>query len=171
MDPFIGEIRMFAGNFPPVGWAFCDGLTVPVTQNEALFNLIGTTYGGDGENTFGLPNFCGRVPINQGTSTADNIAYVMGEAGGVETVILTTQQIPVHNHALVGSTDAATQSSPSGNITATAASIEYAIVDMPASAMNAQSLTPIGGNEAHSNMQPFLVLNFIISLFGIFPQP
>src|ERR671920_143433 len=116
-EPFVGELRMFAGNFPPAGWAFCDGTPLPISENEILFQLIGTTYGGDGEETFNLPDLRGRLPIHQGTGPGGT-TYIVGEAAGTEEVTLTTQQIPAHNHALLASTNAATTNQLSTNIPA-----------------------------------------------------
>src|SRR3712207_483459 len=121
MPPYIGEIRMFGGNFAPVGWAFCEGQTLPISENDALFTLIGTTYGGDGEETFNLPDLQGRIPVHQGTGPGLS-SYVIGEAAGVESVTLTTQQIPVHNHAFIASTATGTQNTPVNNMVASSAS-------------------------------------------------
>lgn len=168
-QPYVGEIRMFAGNFAPAGWAFCEGQTLPISENEVLFQLIGTTYGGDGEQTFNLPNLASRVPIHMGTGP-DGTTYEMGEMAGVESVTLTPQQIPSHNHALVATTAIATQSSPSGNLLAQSSAMDLYIEDVPNVALSPQSIGPAGGSQPHENMQPFLCINFIISLFGIFPS-
>lgn len=168
-QPYVGEIRMFAGNFAPVGWAFCEGQTLPISENEVLFQLIGTTYGGDGESTFNLPNLASRVPIHMGTGP-DGTTYQIGEMAGVESVTLTTQQIPAHNHALIATTAIATQSSPTGNLLAQSSAMDLYIEDVPNVALNPQSITPVGGSQPHENMQPFLCINFIISLFGIYPS-
>lgn len=171
-QPFVGEIRMFAGNFPPVGWMFCDGQTMPISENDTLFNLIGTTYGGDGQETFNLPNLQSRIPMHFGTG-ADGVTYQQAEAAGVESVTLTTQQIPQHTHPLMASTDPGNQPSPAGNVPAALSpvSIYKANVAPPNIAMNASSITPQGGSQPHDNMQPFLCINYIISLFGIYPSP
>ena len=168
-QPFIGEIRMFGGNFPPVGWMFCDGQTIPISENDALFILIGTTYGGDGEETFNLPNLQSRIPIHQGTG-AGGVTRQMGETGGTESVTLTTQQIPIHNHALLASTDTGTAINPLGGILGAGASVQIFRPAAGNSAANSQSITPVGGNQPHDNMHPFLCVNYIISLFGIFPS-
>jgi microcystin-dependent protein len=168
-QPFIGEIRMFAGNFPPTGWMFCDGQTIPISQNDALFILLGTTYGGDGESTFNLPDLQGRAPVHQGTGP-DGQTYQMGEKAGVETVTLTTQQIPSHNHAFLGSTNAATDNNPTGRILARSATVQYLTISPGTVAANANAVTPVGGSQPHENMQPYLCVNFIISLFGLFPS-
>jgi microcystin-dependent protein len=171
-QPFVGEIRMFAGNFAPNGWMFCEGQTLPISENETLFQLIGTTYGGDGEETFNLPNLASRVPIHQGTGP-DGTTYVLGEMAGTEQETLTVQQIPAHNHAPAATNGPGTQNSPSGGVLATPTSTQPNIVmynsDSPV-AMNAQAISPAGGSQPHENTQPFLCINFIISLFGIFPR-
>src|SRR4051812_11536662 len=169
-QPYVGEIRMFGGNFAPNGWLFCEGQQLPISQNDVLFQLIGTTYGGDGQETFNLPNLQSRVPIHAGTGP-DGTTYQLGEAAGVESVTLTTQQIPVHNHALLGSTDAATIGNPTGKVLATSGQVEYMFEDDPVLSLNTNSITPVGGSQPHENCQPFLCVNFILSLFGLFPRP
>ncbi len=171
-QPFVGEIRMFAGNFPPVGWMFCDGQLMPIAENEVLFQLIGTTYGGDGESTFALPNLQSRIPIHMGTASSGT-TYQIGEAAGVESVTLTTQQIPQHTHPLTVSNAAGTGTNPAGNVAGALSpvSIYKANVAPPNLPMHASSVTPQGGSQPHDNMQPFLCINFIISLFGLFPNP
>lgn len=169
-QPYVGEIRMFGGTFAPAGWMFCDGQLLPISENETLFNLIGTTYGGDGESTFALPNLQSRVPIHQG-SGPDGNNYVLAETGGVEEVTLTMNQIPTHNHAFLGSSTAATLTSPSGSVVGTSAQVDYLTIAQASVALNANAITPVGGSQPHSNLQPYLTLNFIISLFGIFPSP
>lgn len=168
-QPFIGEIRMFAGNFAPAGWMFCDGQLIPISQNDTLFVLIGTTYGGDGESTFALPNLQSRVPMHFGTGP-DGVTYQIAEAAGVEQVTLSTQQIPVHTHALLGSSAGATAGNPNGQVLAQSAQVSYMIEADALLAMNANSITPVGGSQPHENCQPFLCINYIISLFGLFPQ-
>ena len=170
-QPYVGEIRMFAGTFAPVGWMFCDGQTLPISENETLFQLIGTTYGGDGQSTFNLPNLQSRVPIHMGTSGGQT--FILAEMAGVETVTLTAQQIPVHTHPIVASASPGTSTSPVGTVLAEASGtaggeLTYG-TDPAIVAMNAQSLTQAGGSQPHDNMQPYLVISFIISLFGIFP--
>ena len=169
MAPYVGEIRMFAGNFAPNGWMFCEGQTLPIAENEVLFQLIGTTYGGDGEETFNLPNLASRVPIHMGTGP-DGTTYQIGEAAGVESVTLTTSQIPIHTHPMLASTAVGTANTPSGNVTSQSVSVKMYVAEQPASAANAQSVTPVGGSQPHENCQPFLCINFIISLFGVFPS-
>jgi microcystin-dependent protein len=171
-EPFIGEIRMFAGNFPPNGWAFCEGQLIPISENDALFNLIGTTYGGDGQETFALPDLQGRIPMHAGTGS-DGITYQLGEKGGVETVTLTVNQIPTHSHVPIASANAGTVSSPSGAIFSacgTGEQIYSTPPNPPASTMNANGILPTGGSQPHENMGPFLCINFILSLFGVFPH-
>jgi microcystin-dependent protein len=169
-QPYVGEIRMFAGNFPPNGWMFCDGNTLPISENETLFQLIGTTYGGDGESTFNLPDLRGRVPIHQGTGSSGT-NYQMGEMSGVETVTLTTQQMPQHNHALTATQTAGTQPNPGGNILANSQGPQPYLQENPDGQLNGQAIQPAGGSQPHENMQPYLGLNYIISPFGIFPSP
>jgi microcystin-dependent protein len=172
-QPYVGEIRMFGGNFAPSGWALCQGQTIPISENDVLFQLIGTTYGGDGEETFNLPNLQGRVPLHMGSASSGS-TYVIGQTGGVETVNLTTNQIPQHNHSLLAT---ATGQSvvPSGSTNMAAATsaqagiLPYAPGPSDGTALNVQSVAPTGGSQPHDNMQPYLAVNFIISLFGVFP--
>lgn len=169
-QPYVGEIRIFAGNFAPNGWMFCEGQTLPISENEVLFQLIGTTYGGDGQETFNLPNLASRVPIHMGTGP-DGTTYQIGEMAGVEQVTLSVQQIPNHTHVLTASLSNGTQSTPGGNVLAqTPGGVKPYLEQEADTAMSAQSATPAGGSQPHENCQPFLCLNFIISLFGIFPS-
>jgi microcystin-dependent protein len=168
-QPYIGEIRMFGGNFAPAGWMFCEGQTLPISENDALFTLIGTTYGGDGQETFNLPNLASRVPIHMGTGKSGT-TYQIGEMAGVESVTLSTQQIPVHNHPAVASQNIAAQQNPSGNLLAQSTVAKMYIADTADQALAANTITPAGGSQPHENMQPFLCINFIISLFGVFPS-
>jgi microcystin-dependent protein len=167
-QPYIGEIRMFAGNFAPVGWMFCDGQTLPISENDALFTLIGTTYGGDGQETFNLPNLQSRIPIHMGTGP-DGTTYQLAEMAGTEQETLTTQQIPIHNHALIVSTASAADSAPAGAVPGNTASVDLYIEGSTAVSMSAQAITPAGGSQPHTNFQPYLCINYIISLYGIFP--
>jgi microcystin-dependent protein len=169
-QPYVGEIRMFAGNFPPVGWMFCDGQLLPISENEVLFQLIGTTYGGDGESTFALPNLQSRVPMHFGTSTASGVTYQIAEAAGVESVTLTTQQIPVHTHAVTVSTSPANQPDPANAVLGESATVDMFIEDSPLVQFGAATISPVGGSQPHENTQPFLCVNYIISLFGLFPS-
>jgi microcystin-dependent protein len=166
-DPYVGEIRIFAGNFPPNGWAFCQGQLMPISENETLFNLIGTTYGGDGQETFGLPDLQGRVPIHAGTQSG--VTFVIGEQAGTESVTLTTNQIPAHSHPLVGSTANASDPNPSGNVLATSTVVQPYAVESVSGNLVPTCIGPTGGSQPHDNMQPYLAISYIISLFGIFP--
>src|SRR5437660_12166823 len=161
-SPFIGEIRMFGGNFAPVGWAFCNGALMAIDQNDALFNLIGTTYGGDGQTTFALPNLQSRVPIHVGPG------FALGQAGGVEEVTLNTSQIPLHSHFPQATTGGGNSNSPLNGIWAQSASGPYETANLPNT--NMAAMQPSGGSQPHDNMIPFLVINFILSLFGVFPS-
>jgi microcystin-dependent protein len=164
-QPYIGEIRIFAGNFAPAGWMFCEGQLVPISENDALFTLLGTTYGGDGESTFALPDLRGRLPIHQGNG------FILGQNGGVEEVTLTVQQIPVHSHPMVVSTGAGTQNAPNNNVLASSPSVTLYVEDSTDANLAPTAVGPVGGSQPHTNFQPYLCLNFIISLFGIFPPP
>ena len=166
-QPYVGEIRMFAGNFAPAGWMFCEGQLLPISENETLFQLIGTTYGGDGESTFALPDLQGRLPIHQGNGV------ILAETGGAEEVTLTTNQIPAHSHPFLASNDTATSVNPAGNLGAVTnvAKKVYSAAGSPPAAMAAPSISPTGGSQPHTNFQLYLCIHFIISLFGIFPSP
>lgn len=161
---------MFGGNFAPAGWNFCDGSLVAISQYEALFNLIGTTYGGDGQSTFALPDLRGRLPLHMGTASSGT-SYVIGQNGGAENVTLTTPTIPQHSHAFIASTQTATGQNPQGNILdQTSGTIALYIDGQPPDGpMASGMLTNTGGNLPHSNLQPLLCVTFIISLFGIYP--
>lgn len=165
-QPFVGEIRIFAGNFAPQGWMFCHGQLLPISENETLFQLIGTTYGGDGRETFQLPDLRGRIPIHQGNG------HVIGETGGSESVTLTQNQIPAHTHAATGATqNGVASTSPTGNYWSRDPGGQVAEYrNATNGSMNAAAIGPAGGSQPHENMMPFLGLNFIISLFGIFPS-
>ena len=163
-QPYVGEIRMFAGNFAPAGWAFCEGQVLPIAENDTLFQLIGTTYGGDGESTFALPDLRGRVPIHQGNG------FILGETGGVEEVTLTVQQIPVHTHSMLANTGAGTSANVQGNSPATSSAVQIYRESVANQNMNVQAIGPVGGSQPHTNFQPYLCVDFIISLFGIFPS-
>lgn len=168
-SPYIGEIRMFAGNFPPNGWAFCNGQTLAISENDTLFQLIGTTYGGDGEETFNLPNLQSRLPIHMGTGP-DGTTYQLAEMAGTETVTLTAQQTPLHTHTLIGSTNIAQNPQPDNAVLAQGPAIQAYINGAGEIPLASNSVTPLGGNQPHENVQPFMCINFIISLFGIFPS-
>lgn len=164
-QPYVGEIRMFAGNFAPAGWMFCEGQLLPISENETLFQLIGTTYGGDGQSTFALPDLRGRIPIHQGNG------FILAETGGAEEVTLTVNQIPAHSHPLLVSGAVGQQTNPSGNLVAQSTQATLYIDDVPNVNLAAQVISPTGGSQPHTNFQPYLCIDFIISLFGIFPPP
>jgi microcystin-dependent protein len=168
-NPYVGEIRIFAGNFAPAGWAFCNGSILPISENTTLFQLIGTTYGGDGQSTFALPDLRGRAPIHQGSGGGSS--YVIGQLAGVESVTLTTNQIPAHSHppqaAIGGSGNPA--DSPAGNVWSGWTGGQFT-TQAPAVNLSAVAIGSDGGSQPHDNMPPFLTINFIISLFGIFPS-
>lgn len=166
-QPYVGEIRMFAGNFAPAGWMFCEGQLLPISENETLFQLIGTTYGGDGQSTFALPDLRGRLPMHQGNG------FILAETGGAEEITLTVNQIPAHSHPLLATSDPASDSGPATNVlgqTKTAGIFMY-LEDVPSVNLAATSISPVGGSQPHTNFQPYLCVDFIISLFGIFPSP
>ena len=166
-QPYVGEIRIFAGNFAPAGWMFCEGQLLPISENDTLFTLIGTTYGGDGQSTFALPDLRGRLPLHQGNG------FILAETGGVEEVTLTLSQIPTHGHQKLGSTATAVSTDPANNVmarVAVAGVFPYG-TDNPLTALSGLAVAPVGGSQPHTNFQPYLCLNFIISLFGVFPPP
>lgn len=163
-QPYVGEIRIFAGNFAPAGWMFCEGQLLPISENETLFQLIGITYGGDGRSTFALPDLRGRLPLHQGNG------YTLAERGGVEEVTLTANQIPLHSHAFLADSSVPDVTNPVGARPATPTPSVFA-ASGTSTAMSASSIGSTGGSQPHSNMQPYLCVNFIISLFGIFPTP
>jgi len=167
-DPFVGEIRMFGGNFAPLGWAFCDGTQIPISENDTLFNLIGTTYGGDGQSTFKLPDLRGRLPVHMGTARSGT-PYTLGQTGGVEQVTLTANQMPIHAHAPRANSAPGAQTSPAGNVWADSPNHPYS-ASAPAAVMASQAIGSAGSGQPHDNMVPFLAVSFIISLFGIFPS-
>jgi microcystin-dependent protein len=167
--PYVGEIRLFAGNFAPVGWELCVGQEMPISENEVLFQLIGTIYGGDGESTFRLPDLQGRVPLHRGTAVTGT-QYVIGEQGGVEAVTLTVNQIPVHTHAFTASTDPGNDPNPQGNVIGSPPAVTAFIRDTPSVNMAATKVAPVGGSQPHDNRMPFNCINYIISLFGEFPN-
>ena len=168
-DPFIGEVRMFAGNFAPLGWAFCSGQLLAISQNDALFALLGTTYGGDGVTTFALPDLRGRVPIHQGTGPGLS-NHVIGELGGAETVTLASNQLPTHSHSQPASTDAATPAAGPTGAPASSATTSFYGTATPAINMSPSAVGAAGSGQSHSNMAPFTALSYIIALFGIFPS-
>ncbi|MAE65355.1 MAG: phage tail protein [Phycisphaeraceae bacterium] len=167
-DPFVGEIRMFAGNFAPRSWAFCDGQLLSINQNDALFSLLGTIYGGDGRTTFGLPDLRGRVPIHQG-SGAGLTPRQIGSRSGQETVTLGQNQLPSHTHPWQAANIAATSTQPVGNAPAIAQGDVYTS-DITALNMSGSAIANAGGSQPHVNMMPFLAIHFIIALVGIYPS-
>jgi microcystin-dependent protein len=164
-QPYIGEIRMFAGNFAPAGWAFCEGQLIPISENDTLFNLIGTTYGGDGQENFALPDLRGRIPLHQSNN------FPLAEEAGVETVTLTINQMPGHTHPLVASQAVGADPSPVGNVFAQGGSGNAYRQGPAGAALAPQVGGPIGGSQPHDNFMPYLCVDFIISLFGIYPSP
>lgn len=177
-DPFIAEITMFGGNFAPRGWAFCDGQLLPISQHQALFSILGTTYGGDGRTTFGLPDLRGRVPIHAGNGSGLSDRR-LGQRGGSESVTLTEAEMPSHSHSLTATTDTATTATPStstklakGNTSISRSDVKDSNIyaESTANPVNIAGATNAGGGQSHSNMQPYLVINYIIALQGIFPS-
>jgi microcystin-dependent protein len=164
-QPYVGEIRMFGGNFAPAGWMFCEGQLLPISENETLFQLIGTTYGGDGQSTFALPDLRGRVPIHQGNG------FVLAETGGVETVTLTVNQIAAHSHPMLASSSIGSLPTAQSNVLGKLTNIDLYSGDPADTSMSPVAVTSIGGSQPHTNFQPYLCVDFIISLFGIFPSP
>lgn len=171
-DPFMGEIRMFGGTFAPVGWAFCAGQTLSIAQYEALFTLLGTTYGGDGVTTFNLPDLRGRIPLHQGTAPGGS-QRVMGEAGGAEQVAVTVAQMPAHTHAASAQSGNGTQAGPGNGVWARELDANlkpFSATQTPSGTMNAACVGAVGGSQPHENRMPFLAVNFIIALEGIYPS-
>jgi len=163
-QPYIGEIRMFAGNFAPAGWMFCEGQLLPISEYETLFVLIGTTYGGDGQSTFALPDLRGRLPIHQGNG------FILAETGGAETVTLTVNQITSHSHPLLASSGIGSLPNGQGNVLGKTTNIDLYSGDVTDTPLNANAASATGGSQPHTNFQPYLCVDFIISLFGLFPS-
>jgi microcystin-dependent protein len=168
-QPYVGEIRMFGGNFAPAGWMFCNGQILPISENETLFQLIGTTYGGDGQSTFALPNLQSRLPMHMGTGPGLS-NRILAESGGTETVTLTVNQIPAHTHVPQAS-NAGTSDNPANNFWARTTTGKSYGTTPTDTTMNPQTISAVGGSQPHENMHPFLCVSYIISLFGIFPSP
>lgn len=167
-DPYLGEVRMFGGNFAPSGWAFCDGRTLAIAENDALFALIGTTYGGDGQTTFNLPDLRGRLPVNQGTGPSGD-TYIAGQQAGEEQVTLETANLPAHTHALLAGAEAADRANPKGHVPARSNTINAYITGAPNVALSSESITSTGGSQPHENVQPYQCISFIIALTGVYP--
>lgn len=165
-QPYVGEIRMFAGNFAPAGWMFCEGQLLPISEYETLFNLIGTTYGGDGQSTFALPDLRGRIPIHFGNG------FTLAETGGVEEITLTVSQIPAHSHPFLATANTAASNNPTSNLGAV--NNVFGVFpygsDAPRINLSPNAISSVGGSQPHTNFQPYLCVDFIISLFGIFPS-
>jgi microcystin-dependent protein len=167
-QPYVGEIRMFGGNFAPAGWAFCDGSLLPISQYDTLFNLIGTTFGGDGQSTFALPDLRGRVPLHEGTDR-QGTTFNLGEMAGTESHTLISSEMPMHSHPAQVTSGPGTTQAPVGEVWAQWSSPQFSD-QAPNAAMNVGTVSTAGGNQPHENMVPFLTVSFIISLFGIFPS-
>ncbi len=168
-EPFVGEIRMFGFSFAPQGWALCNGQLLPINQNQALFSLLGTTYGGDGRTTFALPDMQSRVPVCQGQGPGLS-SYTAGQASGAETVTLAATQMPGHTHPVKASSSAADSDQPEGRALARSASHIYTAKPDTSTVMNADMLGDAGSGQPHDNIQPYLAVNFCIALIGIFPS-
>ena len=168
-EPFVGQIKMFAGNFAPRGWAYCDGQLLDVSQNDALFSLLGTIYGGDGRTTFGLPDLRGRIPIHAGSGPGLSPRNI-GAKAGVERVTLNQDQLPVHGHPMKASADAATTPNPGSNVVGETLTTTPYIDDTPGVGFHANAVTSVGSSQSHDNMMPFLAVRFIIALFGVYPS-
>ena len=164
-QPYVGEIRMFAGNFAPAGWMFCEGQLLPISENETLFQLIGTTYGGDGQSTFALPDLRGRIPIHQGNG------FILAETGGAEEITLTVNQIAAHSHPLLASSSIGNLPTAQSNVVGKTTNIDLFSGDSTDTPFNPNAVMSTGGSQPHTNFQPYLCVDFIISLFGIFPSP
>ena len=164
-QPYVGEIRMFAGNFAPAGWQFCEGQLLPISENATLFQLIGTTYGGDGQSTFALPDLRGRIPIHQGNG------FILAETGGAEEITLTINQIAAHSHPLLASTSIGDQQNTSNTMLAQSSAAKLYTPLASNTTLRPTAVSSTGGSQPHTNFQPYLCVDFIISLFGIFPSP
>jgi microcystin-dependent protein len=163
-QPYVGEIRMFAGNFAPAGWMFCEGQLLPISEYETLFNLIGTTYGGDGQSTFALPDLRGRIPLHFGNG------FTLAETGGAETITLSVSQIPAHSHPFMASTNITNLTSVTNDVVGQPNAADLYFPTPPGQTLDPRSISSVGGSQPHSNFQPYLCVDFILSLFGIFPS-
>ena len=164
-QPYVGEVRMFAGNFAPANWFFCEGQSLPIAEFDTLFTLIGTQYGGDGQETFNLPDLRGRIPMHWGNG------FNLAEQGGAEEITLTVQQIPVHTHAFLGAAVDGNVIPATGNLVANWLNITPYINQNPDGNMNPAAIGPVSGSQPHTNFQPYLCINYILSPYGIFPSP
>ncbi len=171
-EPFVGQIKMFAGNFAPQGYAYCDGQLLAISQNDALFSLLGTIYGGDGRTTFGLPDLRGRIPVHSGGGSGPGLTHRnLGAKSGAENVTVTSPQLPTHSHTFQASTATGNESNPSGACLASSANTRlYRDVGTSANLAPETAITKVGGSGAHANLAPFQCVNFIIALFGIYPS-
>jgi microcystin-dependent protein len=169
MDPFVAEVRIFAGNFPPTGWALCNGQILPIAQNTALFSLLGTTYGGDGRSNFALPDLQGSVPIGTGSGPGLSVRY-LGDTGGTPAVTLLNSEMPMHSHSVASGATAST-GTPSASVILGqgTAPNAYGPAGSSVTQMNANMIAPAGGGQTHNNMQPFVTLTYIIAMQGVFP--
>jgi microcystin-dependent protein len=163
-QPYVGEIRMVGFSFPPVGWAFCNGAPMPISEYDTLFTLIGTTYGGDGQETFNLPNLSSRVPLHMGSG------FQIGDLAGTEQETISVQQTPKHTHPLTATSSLGTATNPVGQILAQSSTGQAYQLDTPNTNLNGQAVSIVGGSQPHDNLQPYLAISFVISLFGIFPS-
>lgn len=169
-DQYVGEIRMFAGNYPPKGWAFCDGTILPITDNESLYSIIGVTYGGDGTTNFKLPDLRGRLPLHKGTNSKSGTEYAMGQTGGTETVALTLAQLPAHTHEVNAQSTAGNIGDPTNTFWAASTSKQYSADKNPTGLMNTASVSSTGASNPHNNLMPYLPVSFIIALQGLYPS-
>ena len=167
-DQFVGEVRMFCSNFAPNGWAFCDGQLLSIADNVVLFELIGTTYGGDGQVTYALPDLRGRVPVHQGNGGQSN--YIIGQAGGVESAVLTAGQMPAHRHAMLASMSPAGATHGPAEVLGSSTAMKLYGTGAPNMPLDPNAISQVGGGQPHDNMPPFVALSYIVSLFGIFPS-
>jgi microcystin-dependent protein len=169
-EPYLGEIRMFGGNFPPIGWEFCNGQLLPISGNEALCQLIGTTYGGDGQNTFALPELRGRLPLHVGTNPSTGTTFTIGQSSGVETVTLTTSQLPAHSHPVQANSTNGDSTDPNNNVWGLNNTLKSYVNSAPNGTMSTSAIISTGGSQPHDNMMPYLAVSFIIATQGIYPS-
>ncbi len=170
-QPYVGEIRMFGGTFAPAGWAFADGRTLPISEYDLLFNLIGTTYGGDGQQSFQLPDLRGRVALHQGQGPGLTQNYVVGEVGGAEEVTVSLQQLPQHGHAFLASTGPGASPNPAGSVIGSPPAVTLFKREVPEKNLAPTMVLPVGGSQPHENRMPYLTITYIIALQGIYPSP